>query len=175
MGMRRLFTAVVLCCSLVTLYTVPALATSGTPTPNSSGPPTLVPIPGYASAHGLTSATAQNYPDCFNSGSSTNNLDSNRIGFLSTTGCSMAMYIIQARVCDQHQWGFWWWQWTGDQTCTSWNTNEWSDLEQAGETLYLGSGSGCYRAHGYHYITPPPGYYCNPQCNWDETANTVCH
>ncbi len=168
--MKRLL-PVIVALALMALYTMPVSAGTGSPAPAQSGPPTLVPI---GRAGGATAPlTAQDYPNCFNSGSSTTSLSSVRIGFLSTTGCSMAMYIIQARVCEQHQWGFWWWQWTGDETCTSWNTNEWSDLEQAGEQLYLSSG--CYRAHGYHYITPPPGYYCNPQCNWDETANTVCH
>jgi hypothetical protein len=95
--------------------------------------------------------------------------------FESWTQCSMDMSLIEARVCYQHQWGFWWWQWTGDVACQPyWTVDENNYI--AAQGWLLNPGSGCYRAHGYHYIVPPPGYYCsNGTCAWDEVSNTVCH
>jgi hypothetical protein len=69
--------------------------------------------------------------------------------------------------------GFWWWQWTGDVTCQPWQANLNSSLVISG--MATNPGSGCWRAHGYHAIIPPPGYTCTPSCDWDETSYVVCH
>lgn len=153
---------------------IPAVAaTPPSPAPSTSGAPTLIPIASKGAPAGAAT-TAQDYPDCVSSYSSAGYGSSNNLTFESWTQCSMNMTAIYAKVCYQHQWGFWWWQWTGDVQCKTWTVDENNYIAASG--WQLNPGSGCYRAHGYHFITPPPGYYCsNGTCAWDEVSNTVCH